>query len=136
MKAVPGPLHWGISRSLLRPGQVEVVLAQRAAKALLGDVDVMVGEFDPNELAPLAQSGDAPVVPDPVRDRQRLVLTARGRVTRPRLHGLDDLLLGTFPVLQSLFSFRILPTASWEIRFFGRDAFTCSDTGWLFNSCA
>ncbi|MFD4758710.1 hypothetical protein ACFWOJ_07405 [Streptomyces sp. NPDC058439] len=49
--------------------------------------------------------------------------TARRHVTRPRLHGLGTLLTGTSLVLQSLFYFRILPSVSWEIRFFGGNAF-------------
>lgn len=51
-----------------------------------------------------------------------LLPTARRHVTRPRLHGLGGLLLGTSLVLQGLFYFRILPSLSWEIRFFGANA--------------
>lgn len=49
--------------------------------------------------------------------------TARRHVTRPRLHGLGALLTGMCPVLGGLFYFRILPNVSWEIRFFGGNAF-------------
>ncbi|AWE54349.1 hypothetical protein DC008_34980 [Streptomyces nigra] len=49
--------------------------------------------------------------------------TARRHVTRPKLHGLGALLMGTSLLLQSLFYFRILPSVSWEVRFFGGNAF-------------
>jgi phosphoglycerol transferase MdoB-like AlkP superfamily enzyme len=49
--------------------------------------------------------------------------TVRRQVTRPKLHGLGALLAGTSVLLQSLFYFRILPSASWEVRFFGGNAF-------------
>ncbi|MEU3006828.1 hypothetical protein [Streptomyces sp. NPDC007020] len=52
-----------------------------------------------------------------------MVPTARRHVTRPQLHGLGALLTGTSPLLQSLFYFRILPSISWEVRFFGENAF-------------
>ncbi|GAB2923698.1 hypothetical protein GCM10027028_22080 [Streptomyces sundarbansensis] len=52
-----------------------------------------------------------------------MVPTARRHVTRPQLHGLGALLTGTSPLLQSLFYFRILPSISWEVRFFGGNAF-------------
>ncbi|MET8406355.1 hypothetical protein [Streptomyces sp900116325] len=51
-----------------------------------------------------------------------VVPTARRHVTRPQLHGLGALLTGTSVVLQSLFYFRILPSVSWEARFFGGNA--------------
>lgn len=49
--------------------------------------------------------------------------TARRHVTRPQLHGLGALLTGASALLQSLFYFRILPSVSWEVRFFGGNAF-------------
>ncbi|WP_406360288.1 hypothetical protein OH782_37700 [Streptomyces sp. NBC_01544] len=48
---------------------------------------------------------------------------ARRHVTRPHLHGLGGLLIGTSLVLQGLFDFRILPSLSWDFRFFGGIAF-------------
>ena len=48
--------------------------------------------------------------------------TARRHVTRPRLHGLGALLTGASIVLQGLFYFRVLPSVSWEARFFGGNA--------------
>ncbi|MFI8370058.1 hypothetical protein [Streptomyces sp. NPDC085466] len=48
--------------------------------------------------------------------------TARRHVTRPKLHGLGVLLMGASPLLQSLFYFRILPSVSWDVRFFGGNA--------------
>jgi hypothetical protein len=48
--------------------------------------------------------------------------TARRHVTRPRLHGLGALATGASPFVQGLFYFRILPSASWELRFFGGNA--------------
>jgi hypothetical protein len=48
--------------------------------------------------------------------------TARRHVTRPRLHGLGALATGASPLIQGLFYFRILPSPSWEIRFFGGNA--------------
>ncbi|MFE5198693.1 hypothetical protein ACFQ93_34080 [Streptomyces sp. NPDC056601] len=48
--------------------------------------------------------------------------TARRHVTRPRLHGLGALLTGASVVLQSLFYFRLLPSVSWEARFFSGNA--------------
>lgn len=51
-----------------------------------------------------------------------LLPPARRSVTRPRLHGLGGLLLGMSLVLQGLFYFSILPSVSWEIRFFGGNA--------------
>ncbi|MFF0597966.1 hypothetical protein [Streptomyces antibioticus] len=50
------------------------------------------------------------------------VPTARRHVTRPRLHGFGALFMGTSLVLQSLLYFRILPSVSWEARFFGSNA--------------
>ncbi|MFE7329511.1 hypothetical protein ACFU8W_31920 [Streptomyces sp. NPDC057565] len=47
---------------------------------------------------------------------------ARRHVTRPQLHGLGALAAGACPLVQGLFYFRILPSASWEIRFFGGNA--------------
>ncbi|MEU6242528.1 hypothetical protein [Streptomyces sp. NPDC047024] len=49
--------------------------------------------------------------------------TARRHVTRPKLHGFGALLTGASPLLQSLFYFQILPSVSWEVRFFGGNAF-------------
>ncbi len=51
-----------------------------------------------------------------------IVPTARRRVTRPQLHGLGALLTGASLLLQGLFYFRILPSVSWEVRFFGGNA--------------
>lgn len=51
---------------------------------------------------------------------------ARRHVTRPHLHGLGGLLIGTSLVLQGLFDFRILPSLSWDFRFFGGIAFLFS----------
>lgn len=51
-----------------------------------------------------------------------IVPTARRHVTRPQLHGLGALLTGTSVVLQGLFYFRIVPSVSWEARFFGGNA--------------
>lgn len=51
-----------------------------------------------------------------------IVPTARRHVTRPPLHGLGALLTGSYAVLQGLFYFRVLPSVSWEARFFGGDA--------------
>ncbi|MGW6400358.1 hypothetical protein [Streptomyces sp. NPDC055134] len=48
--------------------------------------------------------------------------TARRHVTRPQLHGLGVLLMGASVVLQGLFYFRLLPSVSWEVRFFGGNA--------------
>lgn len=48
--------------------------------------------------------------------------TARRHVTRPQLHGLGALLVGASVLLQGLFYFRILPSVSWEGRFFGGNA--------------
>ncbi|MER5892231.1 hypothetical protein [Streptomyces sp. NPDC001876] len=48
--------------------------------------------------------------------------TARRHVTRPQLHGLGALLTGASVVLQGLFYFRVLPSVSWEARFFGGNA--------------
>ena len=48
--------------------------------------------------------------------------TARRHVTRPKLHGLGVLLTGASPLLQSFFYFRVLPSVSWEVRFFGGNA--------------
>ncbi|MFB6780981.1 hypothetical protein ACFCX0_27005 [Streptomyces sp. NPDC056352] len=49
--------------------------------------------------------------------------TARRHVTRPQLRGLGGLLTGTSLVLQGLFNLRILPSVTWDIRFFGGNAF-------------
>ncbi|WP_407840610.1 hypothetical protein ACE1OC_36595 [Streptomyces sp. DSM 116496] len=49
--------------------------------------------------------------------------TARRHVIRPQLHGLGALLTGASALLQSLFYFRALPSVSWEVRFFGGNAF-------------
>lgn len=51
-----------------------------------------------------------------------IVPMARRRVTRPQLHGLGALLTGTSVVLQGLSYFRVLPSVSWEARFFGGNA--------------
>ncbi|MFC9530435.1 hypothetical protein [Streptomyces sp. NPDC056975] len=48
--------------------------------------------------------------------------TARRHVTRPQLHGLGVLLTGASVVLQGLFYFRLLPSVSWEARFFSGNA--------------
>ncbi|WP_405483469.1 hypothetical protein [Streptomyces sp. NBC_00009] len=48
--------------------------------------------------------------------------TARCHVTRPQLHGLGALLTGASVVLQGLFYFRVLPSVSWEARFFTGNA--------------
>lgn len=44
------------------------------------------------------------------------------RVGRPRLHGLGALLTATPCAVQGYFYFHILPSPSWEIRFFGGNA--------------
>ncbi|GAA2516793.1 hypothetical protein [Streptomyces gobitricini] len=49
--------------------------------------------------------------------------TARRDVTRPKLHGLGALLTGASALLQSLLYFHILPSVSWEVHFFGGNAF-------------
>lgn len=51
-----------------------------------------------------------------------IVPTARRHVTRPPLHGLGTLLMGTSLVLQSLLYFEVLPSVSWEARFYGGNA--------------
>lgn len=51
-----------------------------------------------------------------------IVPTARRHVTRPQLHGLGTLLMGTSLVLQSLMYFGALPSPSWEARFYGGNA--------------
>ncbi|WP_406416017.1 hypothetical protein [Streptomyces sp. NBC_00842] len=48
--------------------------------------------------------------------------TARRHVTRPQLHGLGALATGASPLMNGLFYFRILPSASWDVRFFGGNA--------------
>ncbi|WP_326772783.1 hypothetical protein [Streptomyces sp. NBC_01445] len=48
--------------------------------------------------------------------------TARRHVARPQLHGLGALLTGASVVLQGLFYFRVLPSVSWEARFFTGNA--------------
>lgn len=48
--------------------------------------------------------------------------TARRHVTRPRLHGVGVLLIGASLLLQSLLYFEILPSVSWEARFYGGNA--------------
>ncbi|MEU3973570.1 hypothetical protein [Streptomyces bacillaris] len=45
--------------------------------------------------------------------------TARRHVTRPRLHGVGVLFIGASLLLQSLLYFEILPSVSWEVRFYG-----------------
>ncbi|WP_328921019.1 hypothetical protein OG911_38425 [Streptomyces sp. NBC_00208] len=59
---------------------------------------------------------------------------ARRHVTRPRLHGLGGLSIGASLVLQGLFDSRILPSLSWDIRFFGEIAFLFA--GLLFISAS
>ncbi len=49
--------------------------------------------------------------------------TARYHIRRPKLHGLGALFTGMSPLLQSLFYFGVLPSASWETRFSGGNAF-------------
>ncbi|WP_240658246.1 hypothetical protein [Streptomyces populi] len=44
--------------------------------------------------------------------------TARRHVTKPQLHGLGGMFTGSSVVLQGLFYFRVLPSVSWEARFF------------------
>ncbi|ALC32149.1 hypothetical protein ABE83_26325 [Streptomyces sp. CFMR 7] len=48
--------------------------------------------------------------------------TARRHVTRPRLHGGGVLLIGASLLLQSLLHFGVLPSVSWEVRFYGGNA--------------
>ncbi|WP_406277345.1 hypothetical protein OHT93_34885 [Streptomyces sp. NBC_00191] len=50
----------------------------------------------------------------------------RRRVTRPRMHGLGVLLVSTTCVVQGLFYFHLVPSLTWEIRFFGANALTFS----------
>lgn len=47
---------------------------------------------------------------------------ARRNVTRPQLQGLGVVFAGTAVLLQGLFYFQILPSVSWEVRFFGGNA--------------
>ncbi|MFF3885999.1 hypothetical protein [Streptomyces sp. NPDC001914] len=51
-----------------------------------------------------------------------LLPTARRHVTRSELHGFGAVLTGAPVVVQSLFYFRLLPSVSWEVRFFGGNA--------------
>ncbi|MDT0484681.1 hypothetical protein [Streptomyces doebereineriae] len=46
----------------------------------------------------------------------------RRRVTRPRIYGLAGLLVGALCVIQGLFYFHVVPSPSWEFRFFGTGA--------------
>ncbi|MET9793330.1 hypothetical protein [Streptomyces canus] len=46
----------------------------------------------------------------------------RRRVTRPRIYGLGGLLVGAPCVIQGLFYFHVVPSPSWEFRFFGTNA--------------
>lgn len=48
------------------------------------------------------------------------------RVTRPSIYGLGVLLAGVPCVIQGLFYFRIVPSPSWEIHFFGANALVIS----------
>ncbi|MEG3628943.1 hypothetical protein [Streptomyces poriticola] len=48
---------------------------------------------------------------------------ARGHVRRPKLYGLGVLAMGLSPLLPGLFYFDVLPGASWDLRFFGMNAF-------------
>ncbi|MFD8645518.1 hypothetical protein ACFV14_35020 [Streptomyces zaomyceticus] len=48
--------------------------------------------------------------------------TARRHVIRHKLHGLGALLTGASALLQSLLYFHILPSVSWNVRFFGGNA--------------
>jgi hypothetical protein len=50
----------------------------------------------------------------------------RRRVTRPWIHGLGAFLVGASCVVQGLFYFRIVPSPSWEVRFFATNALTFS----------
>lgn len=47
-------------------------------------------------------------------------------VTRPSIYGLGALFVGAPCVIQGLFYFRIVPTPSWEIHFFGANALLLS----------
>ncbi|MFF0095117.1 hypothetical protein ACFYSF_35000 [Streptomyces canus] len=49
----------------------------------------------------------------------------RRRVTRPRIYGLAGLLTGAPCVIQG-FYFHVVPSPSWEFRFFGTGAFMFS----------
>lgn len=55
---------------------------------------------------------------------------ARRNVTRPRLQGLGIVFEGTAVLLQGLFYSQIVPSVSWEVRFFGGNALAF--TGILF----
>ena len=46
----------------------------------------------------------------------------RRRVTRPRIYGLAGLLMGAPCVIQGVFYFHVVPSPSWEFRFFGTNA--------------
>jgi hypothetical protein len=46
----------------------------------------------------------------------------RRRVTRPRIYGLAGLMMGALCVIQGLFCFHVVPSASGEFRFFGTGA--------------
>ncbi|MFZ4280737.1 hypothetical protein [Streptomyces rhizosphaericola] len=48
--------------------------------------------------------------------------TAHRHVTRPRFHGVGVLLIGASLLLQSLLHFEVLPSVSWEARFYGGNA--------------
>ncbi|MGW7264928.1 hypothetical protein [Streptomyces sp. NPDC054842] len=50
----------------------------------------------------------------------------RRRTTRPRVHGLGVLLVGTPCVLQGLFFFHLVPSPSWQVRFIGTNALLLS----------
>ncbi|MFF4551222.1 hypothetical protein [Streptomyces sp. NPDC001435] len=54
---------------------------------------------------------------------------ARSRVTRPWAHGLGAVFIGVPCLVQGLFYFGITPSLSWEIRFFGSNAFTLAGLG-------
>ncbi|GAA5707359.1 hypothetical protein Save01_08222 [Streptomyces avermitilis] len=51
---------------------------------------------------------------------------ARRHVARPRVYGLGGLLVGTPCTVQGLFYFGIVPSPSWEIRFFSMNVLLLS----------
>jgi hypothetical protein len=50
----------------------------------------------------------------------------RRRVTRPRVYGIAGLLVGAPCLIQGLFYFHVVPSPSWEFRFFGTNALMLS----------
>jgi hypothetical protein len=46
----------------------------------------------------------------------------RRPVRQPRLHGLGAVLIGVACLLQGFFHFGVIPSPSWEVRFFGANA--------------